>query len=51
LAFWKKSIILEWSKIIIFHGEINPHKTVKGGRGKWVSICATGSLCIRILEI
>jgi len=35
LAFWKKPIIPEGSKIIIFHGEINPHKAVKGGRGKW----------------
>lgn len=35
LAFWKKPIIPEESKIIIFHGEINPHKAVKGGRGKW----------------
>jgi len=35
LAFWKKPIIPEGSKIIIFHGEINPHKTVKDWRGNW----------------
>ena len=35
LAFWKKPTIPEGSKIIIFHGEINPHKAIKGGRGKW----------------
>ncbi|CAM1334527.1 glycosyltransferase [Tenacibaculum aestuariivivum] len=35
LAFWKKPTIPKGSKIIIFHGEINPHKAIKGGRGKW----------------
>ncbi len=35
LAFWKKPTIPQGSKIIIFHGEINPHKAIKGGRGKW----------------
>ena len=35
LAFWKKPTIPEGAKIIIFHGEINPHKAIKGGRGKW----------------
>lgn len=35
LAFWKKPVIPEGAKIIIFHGEINPHKAIKGGRGKW----------------
>lgn len=35
LAFWKVPVIPEGSKIIIFHGEINPHKAIKGGRGKW----------------
>jgi hypothetical protein len=35
LAFWKTPKITEGSKIIIFHGEINPHKAVKGGWGKW----------------
>ena len=35
LAFWKKPIIPEGAKIIIFHGEINPHKAIEGGRGKW----------------
>lgn len=34
-AFWKKPSIPEGSKVIIFHGEINPHKAIKGGRGKW----------------
>mgnify|MGYP002395498880 FL=1 len=34
-AFWKKPQIPEGAKIIIFHGEINPHKAIKGGRGKW----------------
>ncbi len=34
-AFWKKPIIPKGSKIIIFHGEINPHKAIVGGRGKW----------------
>lgn len=34
-AFWKKPIIPEGAKIIIFHGEINPPKAIKGGRGKW----------------
>ena len=34
-AFWKKPTIPKGSKIIIFHGEINPHKAIKGGRGKW----------------
>lgn len=34
-AFWVKPHIPEGSKIIIFHGEINPHKAVKGGFGKW----------------
>ncbi|MBE7629175.1 glycosyltransferase [Tenacibaculum piscium] len=35
LAFWKKPTIPEGAKIIIFHGEINPHNAIKGGRGKW----------------
>lgn len=35
LAFWKKPTIPEGAKIIIFHGEINPHKAIKGGWGKW----------------
>ena len=35
--FWKKPIIPKNSKIIIFHGEINPHKAIKGGWGKWYS--------------
>jgi len=35
LAFWKKPTIPKGAKIIIFHGEINPHKAVEGGRGKW----------------
>jgi hypothetical protein len=35
LAFWKKPTIPKGAKIIIFHGEINPHKAIKGGRGKW----------------
>ncbi|WP_090126089.1 glycosyltransferase [Lutibacter oricola] len=35
LAFWKTPKITEGSKIIIFHGEINPHKAAKGGWGKW----------------
>lgn len=35
LAVWKKPVIPEGAKIIIFHGEINPHKAIKGGRGKW----------------
>lgn len=34
-AFWKKPIIPPGAKIIIFHGEINPPKAIKGGRGKW----------------
>ncbi len=34
-AFWKTPKIPEGAKIIIFHGEINPHKAIKGGRGKW----------------
>ena len=34
-AFWKVPEIPEGAKIIIFHGEINPHKAIKGGRGKW----------------
>ncbi len=33
--FWKKPFIPEGSKIIIFHGEINPHKAIRGGWGKW----------------
>ena len=35
LAFWVKPHIPKGAKIIIFHGEINPHKAIKGGRGKW----------------
>ena len=35
LAVWKKPTIPNGSKIIIFHGEINPHKAIKGGQGKW----------------
>lgn len=35
LAFWVKPFIPKGAKIIIFHGEINPHKAIKGGRGKW----------------
>lgn len=35
LAFWVKPHIPKGAKIIIFHGEINPHKAVKGGWGKW----------------
>ncbi len=34
-AFWVTPSIPEGAKIIIFHGEINPHKAIKGGRGKW----------------
>jgi hypothetical protein len=34
-AFWVTPHIPEGAKIIIFHGEINPHKAIKGGRGKW----------------
>ena len=34
-AFWKTPKIPEGSKIIIFHGEINPPKAITGGRGKW----------------
>ncbi len=34
-AFWKKPIIPEGAKVIIFHGEINPPKAITGGRGKW----------------
>ncbi len=33
--FWKKPFIPDGAKIIIFHGEINPHKAIKGGWGKW----------------
>ena len=33
--FWKKPDIPKGSKIIIFHGEINPHKAIEGGKGKW----------------
>ena len=32
--FWKVPQIPKNSKIIIFHGEINPHKAIKGGWGK-----------------
>ena len=35
LAVWKKPIIPEGAKIIIFHGEINPHQAIIGGWGKW----------------
>ncbi len=34
-AFWKKPMIPEGAKVIIFHGEINPPKALTGGRGKW----------------
>lgn len=34
-AFWAKPHIPDGAKIIIFHGEINPHKAIKGGWGKW----------------
>ena len=34
-AFWKKPVIPEGAKVIIFHGEINPPKAITGGRGKW----------------
>ena len=34
-AFWKKPIIPEGAKVLIFHGEINPPKAITGGRGKW----------------
>lgn len=34
-AFWATPHIPEGAKIIIFHGEINPHKAIKGGMGKW----------------
>ena len=33
--FWKTPKIPEGAKIIIFHGEINPHKAIHGGWGKW----------------
>ena len=33
--FWKTPKIPEGAKIIIFHGEINPHKAIDGGWGKW----------------
>ncbi len=35
LAFWKIPSIPDGAKIIIFHGEFNPHKAIKGGWGKW----------------
>ena len=35
LAVWKKPIIPAGAKIIIFHGEINPHQAILGGWGKW----------------
>ncbi|HIG37521.1 MAG TPA: glycosyltransferase, partial [Oceanospirillaceae bacterium] len=35
LAFWKVPQITMGAKIIIFHGEINPHKAIHGGQGKW----------------
>lgn len=35
LAFWVKPFIPKGAKIVIFHGEINPHKAIKGGKGKW----------------
>ncbi|SNR56543.1 hypothetical protein SAMN06265371_105206 [Lutibacter agarilyticus] len=35
ISIWKKPTIPEGAKIIIFHGEINPHKAVEGGWGKW----------------
>ncbi|WP_316765431.1 hypothetical protein [Pedobacter frigiditerrae] len=34
-AFWATPRIPDGAKIIIFHGEINPHKAIEGGRGKW----------------
>jgi len=34
-AFWATPHIPKGARIIIFHGEINPHKAIKGGRGKW----------------
>ncbi|MDJ0646537.1 MAG: glycosyltransferase [Flavobacteriaceae bacterium] len=34
-AFWVTPKIPDGAKILIFHGEINPHKAIKGGRGKW----------------
>lgn len=34
-AFWATPRIPEGAKIIIFHGEINPHKAILGGMGKW----------------
>ena len=34
-AFWKKPTIPPGAKILIFHGEINPHKAIEGGFGKW----------------
>lgn len=34
-AFWVKPRIPEGAKILIFHGEINPHKAIHGGFGKW----------------
>ncbi|MFB9211948.1 glycosyltransferase [Echinicola jeungdonensis] len=35
LAFWKKPKIPHGARIIIFHGEINPPKAIKGGWGKF----------------
>lgn len=34
-AFWKKPKLPKGSKIVIFHGEINPNKAITGGFGKW----------------
>ena len=39
-AFWKTPKIPEGSKILIFHGEINPPKAITGGRGKWYRFVA-----------
>ena len=49
--FWKKPKIPEGSKIIIFHGEINPHKAIEGGKGKWYRYVPAAPMGCRLLEI
>jgi len=34
-SYWQPPILPDDAKIIIFHGEVNPHNAITGGGGKW----------------
>lgn len=34
-SLWRPPVLPDDSKIIVFHGEVNPHDAISGGGGKW----------------